>query len=511
MTPDSQNDKDANSQTEHGLGQAVLDADLAILICGPDGKIRYITPKAEDLLGLPNALTKTGTPMEKVATYLLKATNHIGDNLDALMAADLARLQAGEVMKCEQAPTPGRVLEVTRNLLPDGGSLAQYRLQTDWRMLHEILVNAVEEIPEAFVIYDADGCLVMCNQHFRDMYSYTREETAPGTHFRTLGEIDVKRGNVAVPDMEEEEYLKRKAEYRRALKGSFLVHLKDGRRILTRDRRTAGGGFVSIQSDVTDSIKLQESLRAAKEAADIAATAKSNFLANISHELRSPLNAIIGFAEVIQSEQVWPDSHIRFRDYASDIHQAGKYLLELINDIIDVAKLKTGDIKMHETKISVADSITSAIGRVEERAFARGVNLDRPVDLPHLYLRADERQVKQMLVNLLTNAIKFTPEGGRISVTAEKNDGQETAITVTDTGTGIAEEYIDGVTEAFRQIDEGADRRHPGTGIGLALVKGMMELHDGRIEIASKLGEGTAVRLIFPQSRSLTHIEDDPD
>lgn len=483
------------------LGQAAEDAGLALLLSDEDQLLSHITPGAIALLDLPANLAHPGTPMASIAAHLLQKTNRQTDDLDSMIAAELRRLENGAPMKCEQAPMPDVMLDVNRQRLPDGSSLAQYQPQSDWRLLHETLVNALEEIPEAFVIYDAEGRLVMCNQNFRDMYDYTAEETKPGTHFRTLGEIDVKQGNVDIRGQDDEEYLAQKAIYRRELKGSFLVHLKDGRQILTRDRRTAAGGFVSIQTDVTESYLLQEKLKAAKKAADIASRTKSNFLANISHELRSPLNAIIGFAEVIEGHQEWPESHARFRDYASDIRQAGKYLLELINDIIDVARLKSGETAITPTTVNVREAVSGAMRRIEERAYARGlkVAIDLPDDAPQS-LWADERYLRQMLVNLLTNAVKFTPANGTITISAAYSDTGDSILSVSDTGTGIADEYIEGVTDLFRQIDEGADRRHPGVGIGLALVKGLMELHGGELNISSKLGHGTTVSLVFPKT-----------
>lgn len=489
----------SNQDETGGFSHALESAGLAFLICDADDQVGRMTSAAADLLGLPDDLKQPGTPVEAIIRHLLPKTVPSEDDLDSLVTAEINRMREGAAMKCEQAPAPGIFLEVTRHPLPGGGTITQYRKETDWRLLHEVLTNAIEDIPEAFVIYDAVGRLVMCNQNFRDMYNYSVEETKPGTHYRTLGQIDVKRGNVDVRGSDDEDYLARKDAYRHNLQGSFLVHLRDGRRILTRDRRTAGGGFVSIQSDMTETYLMQEKLEAAKKAADIASRTKSNFLANISHELRSPLNAIIGFAEVIEAHQEWPETHLRFRDYASDIRQAGKYLLELINDIIDVARLTSGETTITPTTVIVQEVITNAIRRVEERAHARGlaVTVDLPETAPQT-ITADEHYLRQMLVNLLTNAVKFTPADGEVSIIARYNDAGEVVFSVKDTGTGIAEEYIDGVTDLFRQIDEGADRRHPGVGIGLALVKGLMELHKGRIDITSQVGHGTTVSLIFP-------------
>jgi len=167
--------------------------------------------------------------------------------------------------------------------------------------LPELLIEVSESVSEALAVYDAEGRLVICNQNFRDLYGYSNIEARPGVHFRELGKIDLERGNVAIGDEygDGEAYLQRKAEYRNNLEGSFIVKMKDGRWFKTTDRRLPRGGFVSVQSDITNEKEAEFELRAAKESAEIANRAKTEFLANMSHELRTPLNSIIGFSHVM--------------------------------------------------------------------------------------------------------------------------------------------------------------------------------------------------------------------
>ena len=188
--------------------------------------------------------------------------------------------------------------------------------------------------------YDADGRLVTCNRNFRELYGYSEEEARPGVHFAELGRIDVARGQVVVGDEYGggDDYLQRKAEYRRKLEGSFIVQLKDGRWLKTTDRRMSGGGFVSVQVDITEIKGKEEAFRKAMEEAEAATRSKSEFLANISHDLRTPLNAILGFSEMILGEVSGPFENGTYRGYLENIHKGGQLLLSIVNDILDTVR-----------------------------------------------------------------------------------------------------------------------------------------------------------------------------
>jgi signal transduction histidine kinase len=241
--------------------------------------------------------------------------------------------------------------------------------------------------------------------------------------------------------------------------------------------------------------------RSAEETAQAASQAKSDFLANMSHELRTPLNAIIGFSELMCKELFGPINNRRYVEYANDIQESAKHLLMVINEVLDFSRAEAGALSLNESEIDPEQVIHSARRIVEERATVAGLTLETAVaeGLPNL--RADEHMLKQMLINLLWNAIKFTPEGGRISILAERGAGGTLLIEIADTGIGMAADEIPIALKPFRQLDSSLTRKYGGTGLGLPLVKSRIELHGGSLAIASAPGVGTTVTLSFPAAR----------
>jgi signal transduction histidine kinase len=222
---------------------------------------------------------------------------------------------------------------------------------------------------------------------------------------------------------------------------------------------------------------------------------KSEFLANMSHELRTPLNAIIGFSEVL-TERMFGELNEKQDEYLRDIHASGQHLLSLINDILDLSKIEAGRMELELTDFDLPSAIDNALILVRERASRRGITLGHSVDERLGTIRGDERKVKQVLLNLLSNALKFTPEGGRIDVNARVQDGVA-EVSVTDTGVGIAPEDQEAVFEEFRQVGT-ADKKVEGTGLGLALSRKFIELHGGRIWVESEVGKGSTFRFTLP-------------
>jgi signal transduction histidine kinase len=229
---------------------------------------------------------------------------------------------------------------------------------------------------------------------------------------------------------------------------------------------------------------------------------KSEFLANMSHELRTPLNAIIGFSEVL-SERMFGEINNKQAEYLGDILESGRHLLSLINDILDLSKIEAGRMDLELTDFHLPSAIDNALTLVRERAMRRGIELGRTVDERFGMVRADERKVKQVLLNLLSNALKFTPEEGRIDVQAAVRDGTA-EISVTDTGVGIAPEDQDAVFEEFRQVGT-ASKTVEGTGLGLAISRKFVELHGGRMWVESQVGKGSRFAFTLPLTIDQRH------
>ncbi|WP_395019353.1 ATP-binding protein [Dongia sp.] len=267
--------------------------------------------------------------------------------------------------------------------------------------------------------------------------------------------------------------------------------------------------FAVVLRDITERRTVEQELRAARDRAELADRAKSEFLANMSHELRTPLNAIIGFAEIIET-QVFGSGDGRYPTYAKDIRQSGQHLLRLVKDILDFSRIETKNVMLRESEIVIADAVNDCLGMMHLRARESGVTMlaDLPAALPHLI--ADEVKLKQVLLNLLGNAVKFTPRGGRITIGARHQPGEALILSVSDTGIGMREEDIPLALSPFGQVASAFAREHDGLGLGLPLARHLTELHQGSLEIVSRLGQGTTVHVRLPGKRLVEAVRQPP-
>ena len=237
--------------------------------------------------------------------------------------------------------------------------------------------------------------------------------------------------------------------------------------------------------------------------ANAAIRAKSEFLANVSHELRTPLNAIIGFTEIMDGEMYGPLGHERYSEYTTSVLQSGRHLLSIINDLLDMAKVEAGRLELKERTLNVADVAEMCLSLMRDRMKQQGLELTVRFPSNGPLLWGDERLIKQMLINLLANAVKFTPNGGAVTIEGKVVQGGGYALSVADTGIGIAPEHLAAVMEPFGQVESAMSRSHDGTGLGLPLVNAMIELHDGKLELESAPNAGTTATLQFPPERVL--------
>lgn len=290
----------------------------------------------------------------------------------------------------------------------------------------------------------------------------------------------------------------------------LLVSVAIGWFILARLRRARDEAqrWVQMSAQTNEELAHREAqAQEAKRAAEVANHAKTEFLANMSHELRTPLNAVIGFSELIGEEIAGPLGSEKYKEYSHDIRASGEHLLEIINEILDLSKIEAGRMTLEEETFSVKRVVTSSVRLVQERGRAGSVAITMEVqaDLPDL--RGDERMVRQMLTNFLSNAVKFTPEGGNVRVEARQLLDGSIQMEVSDTGIGMTPEEMETSMQPFRQISSSLARKHEGTGLGLPLAKSFIDLHSGSLDIESEAGVGTTIRVTFPPYRSVSRPE----
>jgi two-component system cell cycle sensor histidine kinase PleC len=402
-------------------------------------------------------------------------------------------------------------------------SLAEKTVEADLR-----LRDAIETIPEAFVLWDASDRLVLCNSHFQRLHKLPDSAVTPGTSYETV--IEVGR-------MPEVRTRLNDTSTQAPGARTFEAQLDDGSWLHISERRTKDGGYVSVGTDITrikeheqklvendlrqratvaDLKRSQSELeRQAAELADLAEKysqeknraeeanqTKSKFLANMSHELRTPLNAIIGFSEIMGSGMFGALGSEKYQEYCRDILTSGHYLLEVINDILDMSKIEAGRMKLDLEPLDLSKTLAESLRVVSGRAHDKRLSLDTDIEQT-IALVADRRATKQILVNLLSNAVKFTPEGGRIAVRSLLLDDR-IVLMIADTGIGIPPQSLARLGRPFEQVESQLSKTYHGSGLGLAIARSLAHLHGGSMRLRSKLGKGTVVRVTLPRDAEAT-------
>jgi two-component system, cell cycle sensor histidine kinase PleC len=392
------------------------------------------------------------------------------------------------------------------------------------------LADAINVSADGFALFDSDDRLEKSNTKFAAAIGDIPGGIHEGLLYAEL--IAILAETIVLDDKGETSstWFDRQLTYHERPEGSVVIQNSAGRWYNLTERKTNDNGTVLMLSDVSaikraeqdmqnrlldlqaaklvsdrQSEQLQtlaEQFASAKEEADAASRTKSEFLANMSHELRTPLNAVMGFSEVIKNELFGPVGVAQYKQYADDIYESGAHLLAIINDILDLSKVEAGKFDLNETEIQVPELCRSVIHIVKGRADEAGIMLIKRIPENPPYLLADPRSLKQMLLNLMSNAIKFTSSGGTVDLVATIVEDGGFRFDIRDTGVGIAPEHFDTVLSPFGQVDTAHARDHQGTGLGLPLVKAFIEMHGGHIEIESELDAGTTVSLFFPPERT---------
>lgn len=386
-------------------------------------------------------------------------------------------------------------------------------------LANERLRDAIDSIGEAFVHVDADGQLLAHNDKFVEFLDLANADLTAGQSLREILAAtgtqndwpetlnDGATREICLPSGRWLQIsLRETADGGRVSVGTDITALKDQENELTTNRdalqatvRDLESSRSKLQEQARQLVELAEKYASEKARAEAANRSKSEFLANMSHELRTPLNAIIGFSEMMETQLFGPLGAPKYGEYASDIHASGQHLLDVINDILDMSKIEAGRMNLEIDRIDISDAVNDALRLVGGRAEIADVRIHNNVEsLPPV--DADKRAVKQVLLNLLSNAVKFTPAGGSITIDAAPA-GDKLRISVTDTGIGIPASHIDKLGRPFEQVESQHAKTHKGTGLGLALSRSFVEMHNGALTIESEEGVGTTVSFTLPQSR----------
>lgn len=384
------------------------------------------------------------------------------------------------------------------------------------------LRDAIETVSEAFVLWDADNKLVMCNSKFQHLHNLPADAVRLGMPY---GDV-MGRGHS--PDVQDQVSLRGRAQ---SGARSYEARLLDGRWLQVNERRTKDGGYVSVGTDISalkehearlmDSerrltatvadlrrsrqtlevqaqqlAELAEKYLEQKAEAEDANRAKSVFLANMSHELRTPLNHIIGFAEVMQQETFGALGHSKYVEYSHDISAGGRYLLDMISNVLDMSRLEAGEVRLRREEFDIAGAVHEAVGEIGGAAHAKNIAMIVEAG-KEARITADREAVRTILLTLLRNAVKFTPEGGRVTVRARQVGGAVN-LYVEDTGVGIAPEALPRLGKPFEQPAAALEDGMKGSGLGLAIARALIDLHEGSLRVRSTLGAGTIVQVRLP-------------
>ena len=408
------------------------------------------------------------------------------------------RISRGELDA--RIPSPGR--DETGTLLR---SLAVMQENLRAMMAQEValrksaqsqLADALENSSDGVILLDAEERILTVNGQVLALFPQIAHHFVPGSSFREALAEARRRGLYEYGSYDESDQLERPAT---EASPPRAIRVADGRWLkVNRSAARSGSGSVVIWSDITELKLREEHLQAAKEEAEKASEAKTKFLATISHELRTPLNAIIGFSELIATEALGKAGIRQYVEYAADIQSSGSHLLGIINDILDIAHSEAGTLSLRPEPMDVAAEIETCRRLVQRQCEGAGHTLAVEIEQELPEIEADPGRIRQILLNLVSNAIKFTPEGGRITVRASPAADGGVDIAVADTGIGMKPEDVALALEPFRQIDNALSRKYEGTGLGLPLTKSLVELHAGTFHIESSPGVGTTIAVHLP-------------
>lgn len=478
-----------------------------------EGRLSYISQRFTDV---------TGIPTERVVSRSLFEPDIIrpDSRYTEILRRLRLRLPFRDMMLELRRPDGGATFASISGVpvYEDDGSFAGYRgtgsdltaridAENRANIANSVLRMAMEVVPDGFLLLDENECLVLANRTALEMYPNARRLMVPGARLEDITSAAVASGDVSVDGVEDKDQILQIILQRiRAGTGDpRYLRVANGRWVRASEHRIKGGGRVLIRTDITGLLLHEEELRRARDRAEDANRAKTIFLANISHELRTPLNAINGFSEIIAERLfgIESDALDRYADYARDINLSGQHLLALINDLLDLTKIEAGEVRLQEEVIDLERLLATCVRLVREQADKAGVTVAVDCQTDGAGLRADTRMIRQILLNLVTNAIKFSGPGTNVALTFVRSADGGMLLSVKDEGIGMNPADIPTVMLPFGKLDNPMQANHNGVGLGLPLVKSLAELHGASLELVSAEGEGTTATVHFPIHRCI--------
>lgn len=548
---------------EHlGQGVTYVDANLNLV---------YSNRRYHELLDFPLWMGAPGTPMRTFFEYNAKRGEYGPGDIDELVDERIELAKKFEPHLFERARPDGRVLRIQGNPIGSGGFVTTYEDITELRQYQnaledsnnrldervrertteleereqelaretEVLETIVESTANGITLFDRDLKLVLANRRFSELMDIPMELLNPGRPFFALMRYNAARGEYGPGDPDE--LAQQRVE--RALKfepHQFVRRRGDDTYVQVTGRPVLDG-FVTTYTDITEQKQAEELLhlskaqleervaerteeleaqlaetaraesemRDAKERAEHANAAKGEFLAQMSHELRTPLNSIIGFSDVIRNEVFGSIGNDRYSEYLNGVHSSGTHLLALINDILEMARMEAGKVTLNEEIVDLTVLAAEVRMQLGERAREGKVTVRCSISTCAPKVNGDSRRIYQMLLNLMSNALKFTRPNGIVDVSASRNDDNSLSIHVRDNGIGMTEEEVEKVIEPFTQARGSILNAREGSGLGLPIVKGLIEQHGGTLTLDSTVDVGTTACLTFPSDRCVWYDSDE--
>jgi len=415
------------------------------------------------------------------------------EDTSALMLALIVQLEERAQAETATAPESEVAAPATH---AQAGELARLKVEVD--ELRSILETATDGV----VILDSDGDIRSMNRAASALFNFDDMETR-GKPFVMLFAHESQKSIL---------------DYLNGLSGHGVASvLNDGREVIGREasggflplfmtigRLNSSNGYCAVIRDITQWKRTEEELRNAKRAAETANAHKTDFLARVSHEIRTPLNAIIGFADMMANEHFGPVGHPRYGEYAHDIVRSGRHVLDIVNDLLDISKIEAGEMELDFSSVGLNEMVQAAVSIVQPQANGQRVIIRTALSQAVPNVVADGRSIKQIVLNILANAIRFTPSGGQIIVSTAYEANGSVVLRIRDTGIGMSRSELEQAMKPFRQVSTGAPRnRGDGTGLGLPLTKAMVDANRAQFAISSTPNEGTLVEVTFPSPRVL--------